>query len=330
MWLKRWGNAIPQILHTPMQTLNPAKPRSGGVLSFVAGLWRTMAVCKNPKRQRSWPGRSGGRMTGNASIHSDLLVHWTGRDLDVEYDPKWSSSENCKMRPGLAHKYLDRLRDILKHGLWMTMQKAESYSKECVAIPETPGLCFTELKLSQSRSHASRYGRLGIAVKRPFLFERGGRPITYFNGRRGMDPFMRECVETFKDRRLLQFFKPMDAKSKGPMGYDFYDESEWRIIPPSGPAPGWLVDPRTARGEKLRAWHEALLPESRSRLQYLVPLDGWLAAIIYPSHIVKNFAHKEGSGIRELLVDIAKSGWKYSIEGLNLPAELDLDLCRHF
>jgi hypothetical protein len=33
------------------------------------------------------------------------------------------------------------------------------------SIPSIPKVCFTELKISESRNHARRYGRLGIGLR---------------------------------------------------------------------------------------------------------------------------------------------------------------------
>src|SRR5687768_5529321 len=120
------------------------------------------------------------------ALRSDFLVYWTGKDLDQNLDPDWDKEypKPARMRDQngpIARAYLKRLKDILKYGLWLT-QDSEWIELEGkrVDLPSVPRLCFTELKLSESRRHAHRYGRLGIGVKRPFVFFRHGRPLTYF------------------------------------------------------------------------------------------------------------------------------------------------------
>jgi hypothetical protein len=114
------------------------------------------------------------------AVHSDFLIHWTGKDIDAEHHPTWYNSDHrSKTDPIVDEHYLNRLRDILTYGLWMTDEGERKFqvgSTE-ITIPATPQCCFTELKLSESRKHAARYGRLGIGVKRPFLFQRCGRPL---------------------------------------------------------------------------------------------------------------------------------------------------------
>jgi hypothetical protein len=99
------------------------------------------------------------------AIHSDFLIHWTGKDLDEELQPDWYEGYHySKTEPKADDRYLHRLRDILTHGLWMTQEGERKFrvGSSKIAIPAVPKCCFTELKLSESRRHAARYGRLGI------------------------------------------------------------------------------------------------------------------------------------------------------------------------
>ena len=104
-----------------------------------------------------------------------------------------------------------------------------------VVAPSTAKCCFTELKLSLSRRHARRYGRLGIGVKRSFLFDRDGRPISYFSNRtEKKDRFLTLCGTELSNKDMLLFFKPMHrdeiVDGRKNRTYDLYSESEWRII----------------------------------------------------------------------------------------------------
>ena len=135
------------------------------------------------------------------AVHSDFLIHWTGKDIDDFYEPKWAESDKSKTDaiPKLNSAYLDRLHSILKYGLWLT-EEGETLLQigdTGVPIPKIPKTCFTELKLSESRTHAKQYGRLGIGVKRPYLFARCGRPLAYYGFRSDAqnDVFMKPSVE---------------------------------------------------------------------------------------------------------------------------------------
>ena len=168
------------------------------------------------------------------AVHSDFLIHWTGKDIDAQYQPAWYDNDyRAKTDPAVQDLYLRRLRDILKYGLWMTDEADRNFrvGSATVTIPATPQCCFTELRLSESRRHAALYGRLGIGVKRPFLFQRHGRPLAYFGfGEESHnDKFLEACAGHLPDKRLLNFFKPMNS-GRGRLNYDLYSESEWRIL----------------------------------------------------------------------------------------------------
>ena len=108
-------------------------------------------------------------MTYDYEVRSDYLVHWTGKDLDESLDPDWYESRKSTAVRGsqIVEAYIDRLTNILRYGLWLTEEVDVEYSVkggESIVLPNTPKTCFTELKLSESRRHAKRYGRLGIGV----------------------------------------------------------------------------------------------------------------------------------------------------------------------
>ena len=262
------------------------------------------------------------------SIHSDFIVHWTGKDIDEKWpeegDDKSKTSEQCEKR------YIKRFKDILKYGLWMTEEEEPPYSG--VTIPATPKCCFTELKVSESRRHARKYGRLGIGVKRQFLFDRKGRPLAYFGflAENNNDEFLKACSGDFKDKRLLNFFKPMNSGK--PLNYDFYGESEWRIIFFEELLKNKIIiDPRDSNNKKAHAYYIGLSEEEQKKLKYLIPLDGWFSLIIYPSLSVKNIAQRDGEIINEIKrLKENKNDRANKVEGGNWPIEMDLDACRNF
>jgi hypothetical protein len=50
------------------------------------------------------------------SIHSDYLIHWTGKDIDAVHEPEWHKEHLSTQNPRVIELYLRRLRDILKYG----------------------------------------------------------------------------------------------------------------------------------------------------------------------------------------------------------------------
>jgi hypothetical protein len=113
-------------------------------------------------------------MPTDHAIHSDFFVHWTGKDLDQVHAPTWREDEGSFIARDSERctAYLERLFNILRYGLWLTEEPPVlvNIAQKSFEIPATPKVCFTELKLSQSRIHAGQYGRLGIGVKRAYLF----------------------------------------------------------------------------------------------------------------------------------------------------------------
>jgi hypothetical protein len=199
-----------------------------------------------------------------------------------------------------------------------------------ITAPASAAVSFTELKLSQSRLHAKEYGRLGIAVKRPFLFERVGRPIVYYGPRPSRDPILDEFAKSVEEKRLLHFWKPMDSGKDRSLNYDSYSESEWRLVDGiKGQRTKTIINPRDTDDAAISSYYQELSAAEKEKVQRLVPLDGWLGAIIYPNLKVKNAAQKEGSDIPGLIRAVANRGQGFRVEGENLPVELDLDLCRN-
>jgi hypothetical protein len=277
-------------------------------------------------------------MNYDYAIHSDFLIHWTGKDIDNLYDKQWYELDKSKTKKNcnVTGLYIKRLLDILKYGLWMTEEQEEvlRFGDTPVPIPLTPKTCFTELKVSESRKHAKQYGRLGIGVKRPFVFTRFGRPVIYYGFHREInnDKFLKKSAMELQDKSLLNFFKPMNSSKV--LNYDFYAESEWRILYfEELLTQKLIVDPRNPVNTNEHAYFNSLPSAEQAKLKYLVPLDGWFSMIIYPSLDVKNSAQQDTTNgivqeIERIKTNIHDHGNR--VEGCNWPIEVDLDACRNF
>lgn len=267
------------------------------------------------------------------SAHSDILIHWTGSDIDG-FDI--SDSERNDL-------YFDRLKNIFKFGLWMKKpEEPEKIKVNGIEInkPDIARTCFTELKLSSSEDHAKLYGRLGIGVKRYFLFDRLGAPINYcqfdtYN--LFFPPFSDAITRDESGKELFSFFKHMC--SGRPLKYDLYNESEWRIVFSEnirtkliangrGDRANLFVNTVTTDKKDLNEYYSQLPPDHRP--EYLIPLDPWLAIIIYPNLKVKSQSI-ECREIRDMLKDISN---RPTVTGCPergcYPMELDLAACKHF
>lgn len=282
----------------------------------------------------------------DTAVHSDFLIHWTGKDIDEQYQPNWYEDYQSFRAPEIEkilEPYLERLRNIVTFGLWMTEEPSRTFKigTEEITIPPMPQCCFTELKLSESRRHARSYGRLGIGVKRPFMFKRFGRPLAYFgfNDLNHNDKFLAACASDLRDKRLLNYFKPMNRDIRN-LTYDLYAESEWRILYfDELEKEGLIKDPRKSENKKENDYFKSLTSEQQSKLKYLIPLDGWFAMIIHPSGHTKNLVHWDANnGISEEIKRIKSNPSDHAnrVEGLknplrgSWPLQMELDACRHF
>lgn len=274
-------------------------------------------------------------MSTDYAVRSDFLIHWTGFDIDQNLDPNWYSDHRPDLRRSVPtecwNKYKNRLKNILKYGLWMTVEQDVRCGS--VILPDTPRTCFTELKISQSRNHANRYGRLGIGFKRPFLFHRFGRPMVYygFSNDQFKDKYLEACVEELSDKSLLHFFKPMN-ETAADLNYQLYSESEWRIIFfDQLLKEGKIIDPRDPANTAHNEYFKQLSESEQQKLKYLIPLSSWFSMIIYPSLQLKNDLQNDEE-IRRLIAAIksSRNDPTPTIERANWPIELNLAASGHF
>lgn len=181
------------------------------------------------------------------SIRSDILVHWTGRDICSNPDALTNSKREL---------YVERLRSILLEGLWMTkpvenlVGNGATPNENTKMYYDSHMTCFTEIRLSRANEHASRYGILGIGVDRKFVLNRLGGPVHYV---RNSLPeqiignwnevllYIKATHDEIKDPILKKRFKDVEnyfacnlslvkGMSQLPDDFMFLEENEWRII----------------------------------------------------------------------------------------------------
>lgn len=291
--------------------------------------------------------------------HSNLLIHWTGFDIDCKSD-EWESKPSSETNEKDRKLYLDRLIGILKFGLWMTKNEEDKFLKfgedtngeNKIERPWAARTCFTELKLSEVRNHASRYGRLGIGFKRPFLFKRLGSPMVYYQSFYENNWFLPPFLSEYgKSDYFSCFLKKMSEKSReGRMVFKYFDESEWRIIYSDKIEEHFQKIGKTSISKYFKKvdnndpdFNEYLnKQQGTEKPEYLIPLireedqEQWLSIIIYPSLDAKVEA-ESNEEIRDLLNKIKpKKSYGNNIsspancEKYSKPMEIDLDSCRNF
>ncbi len=127
-------------------------------------------------------------------IHSKILVHWMGKDIENNSEDKRSQF------------YVDRLKNDLQEGLY-TKTTDEAVIRGWI-IKNITRLCFTEIRLSQVQTHAERYGKLGLGITRDFIMNRGGRPVIYIpfavmGGSWSLEDSIRNAYEKSEDNKEI-------------------------------------------------------------------------------------------------------------------------------
>jgi|WetSurMetagenome_2_1015567.scaffolds.fasta_scaffold22012_4 hypothetical protein len=282
-------------------------------------------------------------------VHSDFIIHWTGKDIEKDSNKDWTSNHTSLTDPETTERYLQRLKNILKYGLWMTDNSTDvpvANIKKDLKIPNHSRTCFTELKLSQARFHAAEYGRLGIGFKRFFLFDRLGAPMLYFIEYRPnwlIPPLLNIDTNDY----YKCFFKTMTQKSTDTtIQYKFFDESEWRIIYSEeirkklsddglDDINKHFIRSKDINDQDFKGYCLSVgkCPD------FLIPIrDKWFAMIIYPSIEVK-VKSQSNDEIRSLIKSIKNPYVNQSnrpirnpapLELYNYPIEIDIDTCRNF
>ena len=155
-------------------------------------------------------------------IHSQILVHWTGKDIE-------NSLDNVK-----AQKYVERLKDYYENGLFSKRTKEAVIRRKL--IKNLVRICFTEIRLSQSQTHAKRYGKLGIGFTRDFIMNKGGRPVIYIPYEADtclLEDSIRNAYD--KSKGIDEIQKPLKwllayVKRMSDRNGEYYEEMVWRLL----------------------------------------------------------------------------------------------------
>jgi hypothetical protein len=160
------------------------------------------------------------------TIHSKILVHWTGKDIETNPD----QDEKSQL-------YVERLKDDLQQGLYAKPTVEDSIRN--VKLKGITRLCFTEIRLSQVQTHAERYGKLGLGFPRDFIMNKGGRPVIYIPFEPPADDYVLEAsIKDVYEKSanhpeikessvlILAYVKRMSNENND----DYYEEMEWRIV----------------------------------------------------------------------------------------------------
>lgn len=287
----------------------------------------------------------------HAPNHSDYLIHWTGRDIMKKHK---DLLPNARQYPDdVVDDYISRLKNILKYGLWMMKHEGEdniNVNQKEFKKPSVARVCFTELKISDSLMHAQHFGPLGLGFKRLFVVNRCGSPVYYVpeTAGCGLHPFFPPYSDRYNENDVdenIAFFKMMSSKTnpQGYIAYDLYEESEWRIIysdqlrekfKKNHPSKNnYFINPRDSNNTESHQFYTGITGDKKP--EFLVPVDQWLALIIYPNLQVKNKSFEDPE-VRHLLKKLKSNESDHLTEGApglerrNFPSEVDIGAVAHF
>ncbi len=123
---------------------------------------------------------------------SDTLVHWTGRtgDGSAAFMALKAICEETTLRLTYCPNYV---QDTFR--------------------PQTAMACFTDIPLSSSREHCSRFGRCGIGFKKAAMIRYGANPVFYTTGThftrvRAIASLLARMKDLEKDREWLEKVEP--------------------------------------------------------------------------------------------------------------------------
>ncbi len=210
-------------------------------------------------------------------MRSKLLAHWTGKSLQPAAGELTDHSRA---------EYVGRLRDILLNGFWMTkpletLMGGTPKGGSSSLSYEIPMTCFTEVRLTRSRAHSKRYGRLAVVVDRQFVLDRWGGPVHYVRNNAdevvvsnfillrkwfialSEDPATNKALKHLSENRsrLYHLFSMLKGMSDpGKDNYEFLDEHEWRVPFSSGQLQAGRIL-AMAESEKGPMFKIILLPE---------------------------------------------------------------------
>lgn len=152
---------------------------------------------------------------------------------------------------------LDNLRSILATGFWprYCLEDFNWYNPQLSQVAY-PMVCFCDIPLSRIDQHVSDYGSYGIGMTKEWGQRNGLNPIQYIAKGSFLFGSISRLIGNHKSQGqyypgsdvdtlvLLSMIKPMSGgifKNPGFPPIDFYQECEWRYVPPHAHCPPWIT-----------------------------------------------------------------------------------------
>lgn len=184
-------------------------------------------------------------------------------------------------------KSLDVLKSILRDGFWprycLEDIEWQGHNMEFVAFPM---VCFCDIPISRISEHVSFYGSFGLGLTKEWGAKNNLNPVMYFAGDNGLPECITSLVEAISHiedeekeneananiRFILAHSKPINGRmimAGEPVYKDFYQESEWRLVPQNDSVKDFMLKEDFEDKEKLLSHNE----DTREHCQVKVSPD---------------------------------------------------------
>jgi hypothetical protein len=210
---------------------------------------------------------------------------------------------------------IDILKSIVRNGFYprYCMEKKDFlrvYPANKLRYSASPMVCFCDIPLSLVKKHALRYGKYGIGINKSWAQQYGINPVTYISSEstvskqinysyaairkyqskdhiliREMNDLEREMFDLAGETLdAIHYLKPYEGKNwinKSFAGEKicFYDEREWRFVPPQAAMvyagvgrfiPRELFLDTDCRNDLNKALETCKLPINERTIQYII------------------------------------------------------------
>ena len=111
------------------------------------------------------------------------------------------------------------------------------YGKKSYIIPMK---CFCDIPLSKAKKHMDWFGKFGLGINKKYLAEMGVTPVLYIHNKSRINLF-KKFENNAEINKLIPYLKRYHGRDVriNPEGFiakkvrHFYEEREWRYIPPN-------------------------------------------------------------------------------------------------
>lgn len=164
---------------------------------------------------------------------------------------------------------IQKLNGILTSGFQVKYCLETNHVKSGEISAAIPMVSFCDIPLSEIKDHISKYGCYGIGLKKEWAILNGLNPVLYIDNHSNLGQNLRSAIMSFSKRAeggwtedqkklvdVARFIKNYqhDLKRNGQdiKNYRFYDEREWRYVPPIDSGLQLIVNPKSYKSSEVK------------------------------------------------------------------------------